>query len=280
MAMIEQYAPLAKPCALCLESKPLLASHFLPAAIYKNLIDPAGPIKNMIASNLVTASEESKQVKQYLLCQDCEIRLQQGGENWVLGRRLMPNGDFELRDLLRKATPAVTQGDASFFALNTIPSVDKEQLLYFAASIFWRASVVDWETPVGHYPKLAVEPGVVEELRKYLLGSAPFPSDVSVVVIFSAANAPKQLTTLPNATTGPTEYQQFDWYMPGIGFTLLTGNVPVGMQAISVSRIPHCVAIDPKLDQRITAAGVKHAQVSTATEKLQKKIDQAGSNQN
>jgi hypothetical protein len=40
------------------------------------------------------------------------------------------------------------------------------------------------------------------------------------------------------------------------------------------------VAIDPKLDQRITAAGLKHAQESTATEKLQKKISQAGSDQN
>jgi hypothetical protein len=39
-------------------------------------------------------------------------------------------------------------------------------------------------------------------------------------------------------------------------------------------------AIDPKLDQRITAAGLKHVQESTATEKLQKKIDQAGSDQN
>jgi hypothetical protein len=270
----------AKPCALCLLNKPLLASHFLPAAIYKNLIDPTGPIKNMIASNLSKASEESKQVKQYLLCQDCEILFQQGGENWVLGRRLMPNGSFELRDLLRQATPVRTPEGASFFTLNTVPTVDNEQLPYFAASIFWRAAVTDWETPVGHYTKLAIEPAVVEELRKYLLGSGRFPADISILVIFSAADTPKQLTTLPNITTGPTEYQQFDWYMPGIGFTLLAGQVPAGMQAVSISQSPHCVAIDPKLDQRITAAGLKHAQESTATEKLQKKISQAGSDQN
>jgi hypothetical protein len=181
----------AKPCALCLLNKPLLASHFLPAAIYKNLIDPTGPIKNMIASNLSKASEESKQVKQYLLCQDCEILFQQGGENWVLGRRLMPNGSFELRDLLRQATPVRTQQGASFFTLNTVPTVDNEQLLYFAASIFWRAAVTDWETPVGHYTKLAIEPAVVEELRKYLLGSGRFPADISILVIFSAADNPE-----------------------------------------------------------------------------------------
>jgi len=272
--------PTPKPCALCLLNKPLLASHFLPAAIYKNLIDPTGLIKNMIASNLSKASEESKQVKQYLLCQDCEILFQQGGESWVLGRRLMPNGSFELRDLLRQATPAGIQGGVSYFALNTVPTVDKEQLLYFAASIFWRAAVTDWETPAGHYTKLAIEPAVVEELRKYLLSSGPFPAAISILVILSAADTPKQLTTLPNIATKPTEYQQFDWYMPGISFTLLTGQVPAGMQAVSISRSPHCVAIDPKLDQRITAAGLKHVQESTPTEKLQKKIDQAGSDQN
>lgn len=263
----------SKPCALCLRSKPLLDSHFLPAAIYKNLIDPTGLIKGMIASNLSSASEESKQVKQYLLCQDCEIRFQQGGENWILGRRLMPDGNFELRDLLRQASPVVTRKGASFFTLNTILTVEKEQLLYFAASIFWRAAVTDWETPVGHYTKLAIERNVVEGLRKYLLASAPFPENISVIIIFSAADMPRQVTTLPNITTGPTDYEQFDWYMPGIGFTLMTGNVPAGMQAISVSRTPHFVAIDPKLDQRITAAAVKHAKESTPTEKLQRKID-------
>lgn len=270
----------AKPCALCLQNKPLLASHFLPAAIYKNLIDPTGLIKNMIASNLSKASEESKQVKQYLLCQDCEIRFQQGGENWVLARRLMPDGSFELRDLLRQATPAGVREGASFFALNAVPAVEQEQLLYFAASIFWRAAVTDWETPVGHYTKLAIQPQVVEGLRKYLLGSGPFPADLSILIILSAADSPRQVTTLPNITNGTSEYQQFDWYMPGIGFTLLAGEVPAGMQALSISRSPHCVAIDPTLDKRITAAGVKHAQESAATEKLQKKLDQARANEN
>lgn len=265
---------IASTCALCLQNRPLLASHFLSAAIYKNLIDPSGLIKNMIASNLSKASEESKQIKQYLLCQDCEIRFQQGGENWVLARRLMPNGSFELRDLLQQAAPKGTRDGATFFTLDTVPTLDKEQLLYFAASIFWRAAVRDWETPVGHYAKLAIEPLVVEQLRKYLLTSGPFPADISLVIVFSAAATPAQLTTLPQITPGPSGYQQIDWYMPGIGFTLLTGKLPDGMQAISVARSPYCVAIDPKLDQRITRAGITHAKKSIATENLQKKIDQ------
>jgi hypothetical protein len=263
----------AARCALCLQEKPLLDSHFIPAAIYKNLIDPAGTIKNMIATNLSVASEESKQIKQPLLCQECEIRFQQGGESWVLGRRLMPNGTFLLRDLLRQTTPTGTRDGAVFFTLDGIASIEPEKLLYFAASIFWRAAVTDWETPLGHYSKIAIEPSTVEGLRRYLLGTEPFPAVASIVAIISAADDPADVTTLPGVAPEGTGYQQFDWIMPGIGFTFLIGEkVPQAMRAISLSRSPYCIAVSPTLDDRIRAAGIRHTQRSVATEKLQKKL--------
>jgi hypothetical protein len=263
-------------CALCLQTKPLLDSHFIPAAIYKNLIDPTGPIKNMIATNLSVASEESKQIKQPLLCQQCEIRFQQGGESWVLGRRLMPNGTFVFRDLLQQANPVATKDGVSFFTLATVPTVDHEKLLYFAVSIYWRAAVSDWDTPLGHYSKLALDPVLIEQLRKYLLGTDLFPSSVVLTVVVSAATNPRDVTTLPQFVQEVTQYQQVDWIMPGIGFALLMGeNVPAPMQQISLSRSPYAIAISPVLDDRIEAAGAKHAQQSVATEKLQKKLDQA-----
>jgi hypothetical protein len=186
----------------------------------------------MIASNRSTASEESKQVKQYLLCQDCEIRFQQGGESWVLPRRLMPDGSFVLRDLLQQTTAAGSKNGATSYTLSSVPGIEQEQLLYFGASVFWRAAVVDWRTPLGHYTRLNLPPAILEELRKYLVGIAPFPP------------------------------------------SLLTGNVPEGLKAISISSNPHCVAIDPRLDQRINAAAAKHAEQSTPTDRLQRKLDQ------
>lgn len=264
-----------KACALCLQEKPLLDSHFVPASIYKNLINPGGIIKNMVATNLSTASEVSKQVKQYLLCQECEIRLQQGGENWVLGRRLMPSGAFPLREALQQTAPAGTRDGSSFYTLDIITSVDQDQLLYFAASVFWRGAVTDWETPLGHYPKLAMEESIVEDLRMYLLGSGSFPASASILAIISAADDPAQVTALPSITSGVTEYQQIDWIMPGTGFTLLTGEkVPETIRALSLSRSPYAIAISPGLDDRIRTAGIQHAQQSLATEKLQKKLDQ------
>ncbi len=215
----------ANPCALCLQSKPLLDSHFVPAAIYKNLMDPGGAIKNMIASNRSTASEQSRQVKQYLLCQDCEIRLQQGGESWVLARRFIPNGTFMLRDLLQQSTPAGARNGATFYTLSSVPTIEQPQLLYFGASIFWRAAVTDWETPVGRYTRLGLGAAFIEELRKYLIGIAPFPADLSLTVVLSASPTPLQATTLPNVTFSG-DYEQLDFYMPGIGFTLLSGTYP------------------------------------------------------
>lgn len=265
----------AKRCALCQQNKPLLESHFIPAAIYKNLIDPGGLIKNMVASNRSTASEESKQVKQYLLCQDCEIRFQQGGESWVLARRLMSDGTFLLRDLLQQTTAAGSKNGATFYTLNSVPGIEQERLLYFGVSVFWRAAVVDWRTPLGHYTRLSLQPVILEELRKYLVGIAPFPPSVSLTVVLSASPTPLQATTLPNVTYQDKDYRQFDFYMPGIGFTLLSGNVPEGLKAISISSNPHCVAIDPRLDQRINAAAAKHAEQSTATDRLQQKLDQS-----
>lgn len=193
----------------------------------------------------------------------------------MLGRRLTPNGTFVLRDLLRQTTPVGTKDGASFFTLDKIATVDQGKLLYFAASVFWRAAVADWETPLGHYSKLAIAPSIIESLRKYLLGTEPFPAAASILAIISAANDPVDLTTLPAITPEVTDYQQVDWIMPGIGVTLLIGeNVPEGMRALSLSRSPYAIAISPKLDERIKTAGIKHAQRSVATEKLQKKLDQ------
>lgn len=266
-------------CALCLQTKSLLESHFIPAAIYKNLIDPTGTIKNMIATNLSVASEESKQIKQSLLCQDCEIRFQQGGEHWVLSRRLMPDGTFALRDLLLQTTPVGTKDGESLFTLATVTSVDHEKLLYFAASIYWRAAAADWDTPFGHYPKLALAPSMVESLRKYLLGTDMFPSSAALTVMISAVSDPKDVTTLPKLAPAVVEYQQADWFMPGIGFSLLLGDkVPGGLHQISMSRSPYAIVISPRFDERIHAAGINHALQSTATEKLQKKLDQVQSN--
>ncbi len=257
-------------CTLCLQTRPLLESHFLPAALYKNLLDPGGAIRNMIVSNQQTASEESKQVKQSLLCEGCEILLQQGGESWVLARRLMPDNSFVLREVLRQHSPAGTRDGGSLYMASTIPEVRPEQLSYFAASIFWRASVSDWNTPLGLFKRLPVSSEIKEGLRKLLLNEESFPDRIAILLMLSASHTPRQVVTLPIRIPTATQWEQFEFYIPGMNFAMTIGND--SLINVSLSRPPHVIAIDPKVDDRIEKAGREHAARSTPTDNLKKKL--------
>ena len=68
-------------CKLCLQDKPLCDSHLAPAGLYKycNAVG-LGPVR-MTAEEIAVANEE---ITTYLLCEDCEQRLNRDGENWLL----------------------------------------------------------------------------------------------------------------------------------------------------------------------------------------------------
>lgn len=256
-------------CALCHELRPLLDSHFLPAATYKNLLDSNGPIKNMIVSNGTVASEESKQVSQPLLCKDCEILFQQGGESWVLARRLMPDGKFLLRDILKAATPAQTtkNGDIVYEAAS-VPDLSPERLVYFAASIFWRGGVADWKFPTGEYKRLGLAPTLLEALRKYLLGEQPFPPDVAILLHVSAAAQPIQTEFPPHPING--DGLGIHFYLPGMLFTLLSGQS--SLPQASLAHHPNRLAISSTGDSFVYRAGLRHVAKSQPTKRLKKKL--------
>lgn len=256
-------------CALCRQHRELLKSHFMPAALYKNLLDPGGPIQNTIITNLETAAERSDQLKQPLLCQECEIRFQQGGESWVLARRLMPDGSFKLREILRQGKPTQTKDGASFYETAGIPEIEPEQLLYFAASVFWRASVGNWRSALGPYEKLPLGANVTEGLRQFLLKAADFPDDLAILLSLSASASPRQIMTLPQMV--PSSGKQFQFFIPGMNFALFDGNEFV--KRVSISRAPFVVAVDPRVDESIEEFGREHAARSVPTDRLKQKVE-------
>ena len=71
----------------------------MPAALYQEMNDPNGPIKNMIVVTTRGTFQSAEQFHMPLLCQACEIRFQKGGENWTLENRYRSDGSFPLRDL-------------------------------------------------------------------------------------------------------------------------------------------------------------------------------------
>ncbi len=128
-------------CALCSVTAELIDSHFLPAALYKEMNDPAGPIKNMNAVTPKGTYQSGEQFHMPLLCQDCEIRFQQGGENRTLAMRYRSDGTYPLRELLRQSKSIYSNEGTSVYDAVAIADIKTDHLIYFAASIFWRAGV-------------------------------------------------------------------------------------------------------------------------------------------
>ena len=160
-------------CALFGKYETLIDSHFMPAALYRELNDPAGPIKNMIVARRKGTFQSPAQFHTPLMCQACEIKFQQGGENWVLAMRYRSDGSFSLRDLLASATPSSTNGATSVFNARSISGIDVDRLLYFSASIFWRAGITRRTTKFADAPQIDLRPEIMAKFAHYRLGTVP-----------------------------------------------------------------------------------------------------------
>jgi hypothetical protein len=127
--------------------------------------------------------QTSRQLRNYVLCRDCEQLFSKRGENYVMTQVFDGSSNkFPLLDALRGATPCWGGPEFAGYDLQALPGVDREQLGYFAASVFWRASVHIWREP-GEKP-VTIDLGAYNEpFRKYLLGLDKFPANVAMLII-------------------------------------------------------------------------------------------------
>jgi hypothetical protein len=84
------------------------------------------------------------QASAYLLCEECEKRLCENGEKWVLEHCYRGRGSFALHDTLLKYSPYARVDGFMGFDVATVRDIDSNKLSYFAASVFWRSAVHDW----------------------------------------------------------------------------------------------------------------------------------------
>jgi hypothetical protein len=128
-------------CRLCEQYGRLLESHYIPRSIYQlirlNDTEAAEPI--IIAGQ--SAVQTGRQVTSPLLCEACEDQFSKYGESWVLKHCFRAPGNFKLQDSLRGVSPI--EG-LDLFAAASISAIDVTKLIYFATSIFWRASAHTW----------------------------------------------------------------------------------------------------------------------------------------
>jgi hypothetical protein len=91
-------------CRLCHKLADLQESHFFPRAVYIQLREAAFKNPNPVLMTEDESTISQKQIKEYLLCFDCEQRFSRLGESWVMANMARITS-FPLQDSLFSVTP-------------------------------------------------------------------------------------------------------------------------------------------------------------------------------
>jgi hypothetical protein len=204
-------------CPLCLDVKPVLKSHLMPAAMYDYCTPPGG---HPIAITPVIIIESDRQLQYPLLCADCEDVLNKGGETWVLPLLARLGAPFPLYDMLAKDQPDIVEGDAKLYAAAKNADIQADKLIHFAMGIFFKAAVHSWS---GSSTKPWVNLGpYTEPIRTFLLGKTGFPARMclTVAVLPSPVRAIEFCNPYRDSTAGQFTYR---FHCFGIQFILGVG---------------------------------------------------------
>ena len=239
-------------CALCGTLAVLIDSHFLPKALYRLIRDNTMKNPN---PELVTKGKDvqtSSQMKRYLLCSVCEDLFSKNGESWVLARcfRGGPANKFLLRDMLRTATPMKSDSRGDLVSTVGIVGMDIGKIAYFAASVFWRASVSDWPIQGKVVPQISLG-ALQEEFAAYLLGKSQFPTSCNLLV-YVAGDPTPPLAMHPPQCGNSGNLEECRFSIPGIRFSLLP---KIPQSELSLMAPPHHPLLISNDQSRLLAEG-------------------------
>jgi hypothetical protein len=210
-------------CGLCLIIKELQDSHLLPAATYKLSRINSRRDPNPVVITTKRSSTTSRQVSAYLLCAECENKFSRNGESYIFNQCARPGGEFELRELLEKELAVYVDSKFKVFDVTKLLGERVDQYLYFAASIFWRASAHKWTMEGKPLNLISLGPKYQEEFRLYLLGEAAFPANARIFVhVWSDGET--DFTTIFPCTFRMENARRHKFCIPGITFILFLGN--------------------------------------------------------
>lgn len=216
-------------CKLCKQDRELRDSHFLPAAVYALLRTPGDLNPNPVLITKNVSLTTSKQIKDYVLCAECEERFNKLGETWVLANMARPEG-FLMQDAVAATKPIEANESFAYYSGAAIPAIDMDALVYFALSVFWRASVHNWKNVSGYMEGIDLGP-FEETIRRFLLGDK-FPPDTVVLVSVWPTKSVLPAAYTPRRGKAPGCHC-FNFLIPGLEFKLLTGKgIPDNLRAM------------------------------------------------
>jgi hypothetical protein len=221
--------PIGK-CLLCHETKDLQDSHFIGKAVYRRLSEDSLTNPHPVLLGSGTMRQSSSQMRDHLFCFDCEQIFNLQGEGWVHGRIATVKG-FPLFDSLKTYTPVFAENDYAVYDARTISEWDCAKLLHYGAGIFFKAGVHVWESE-GNKVSIDLGPDL-DALRRFVLGQAAFPANMALSISI-AGNAKPLLVTVSPVPVGADGFDQFQFYVPGIMYTLQVGKaIPADTHAIA-----------------------------------------------
>ncbi len=272
-------------CPLCLKFGELCESHYMSRFNYKltRAVQLRNP--NPVSISAGKATQSQSQVKDYVLCPDCEKKINIKGESWVVNR--IPKGygePFPLQEALLGHDYLDLGGGNWIFQGKGIAEFDMDKLVYFAASIFWRGAAHVWPAIDGDEIQRVNIGSHQECLRKFLLDGTLLPEDLTITVYVWP------FEYVPQAVWWPTQLSedQYWFYIPGLAFVLQYGDRARLVAAeggdsyhslgkIVVSSIEFSRAIWKHFEKYINAAHGEHLEGMLRTIKVVRGSGQADS---
>jgi hypothetical protein len=190
----------------------------------------------------LTAKERkssSYQIKDYVLCHDCEQRFSKLGEDYVMRLVTKRNGQFPLLDMLNAIPTQWKTPKWTAYSAAQTPGIDRAKIAYFALSVFWRASVHTWEQESGEKTRIDLGKKYNEEIRRYLLDETPIPKNANLLVAACTDEISQKTFFVPEENEKVKD-RSFGVLVRGLWFLFRITRTPAPWQArLSMVNSPH-----------------------------------------
>ena len=253
-------------CKLCRETKQLRDSHLLPRSLYKTLRAANAPNPNPIFLTSTRAGQTSKRLTDYVLCGRCEGLFNANGESWMM-RQIARSGTFPLQEAIKGAPHLYANANFSVHSCAGVPRIDLSKLVYFALSVFWRASVHTWRVQDSQ-ANIDLGP-YTEPIRKFLRGTGSFPQNTFLIVTVTPTPEPA-CVVIPPVRLLPRDFHLFLFHIPGVQFLLCTGRrVPDHFRDACIHHSPkHPIWFDENMSGNVVERVLSNSKHSISLKKF------------
>jgi hypothetical protein len=238
-------------CRLCLQPRELQKSHFIPSAFYKYILTPSERNPNPVLVGRNVTATTSRQVRDYLLCAECEDLFNKNGEK-AIAKWVWNGKEFPLGNRLAVAHQHFTFRNALVFSARAV-GIDVEKIAYFALSVIWRAAVHEWNLMFGDKSTVLKLGKNEEPIRRYLHGDADFPNQVAITATVCTDRT--SMTFYPPCLAKNLPATAFGFLALGIHFLVYVGdNIPPAVRQACFMKSEHQLLFQRDCSKKILDA--------------------------